>query len=189
VTLTNSGNTSLSVSSITASGNYSETDNCTSEPIPANGTCTISVTFLPTALGDILGTLTVNDNASNSPQTESLSGVGVPATLTATCADGSFIQGGLVPFFPVAITGIVIPASDSGPAVVHPDKPTGITSHCTLNTTLYPGLSNASAPGSYPNGLSPVVSGAPLANYIVVPVDGNLTINDTVIVARPVSKK
>jgi oligoxyloglucan reducing-end-specific cellobiohydrolase len=189
VTLTNSGNTSLSVSSITVNGNYSETDNCTSEPIQANGTCTISVTFLPAALGDIPGTLTVNDNASNSPQTESLSGVGVPATLTAACASGSFIQGGVVPFFPVTITGIVIPASDSGPAVVHPDKPTGITSHCTLNTTLYPGLSNASAPGYYPNGLSPVVSGAPLANYIVVAVDGNLTINDTAIVARPVSKK
>jgi uncharacterized repeat protein (TIGR03803 family) len=45
--------------------------------------CKVSVTFTPTVLGKVTGTLTLNDNASNSPQTVPLSGTGVgPATVT-----------------------------------------------------------------------------------------------------------
>jgi hypothetical protein len=96
-----------------------------------------------------------------------------PATLTATCAGGSFTQGGTVPAFAITITGIVLPVSNPGPAVVHPDRPTGITSSCGLA----PGLSNESTPGNYPTGIVPTVAGIPLTNYTVVNVDGDLTIN------------
>ncbi len=45
--------------------------------------CKVSVNFTPTALGKVTGTLTLNDNASDSPQTVPLSGTGVgPATVT-----------------------------------------------------------------------------------------------------------
>src|SRR5439155_386227 len=43
----------------------------------ANGTCTINVTFTPAATGSRSATLTVTDNASNSPQTAGVSGTGV----------------------------------------------------------------------------------------------------------------
>src|SRR6266481_414161 len=47
----------------------------------AGASCVITVRFQPTALGQLSGTLTVNDSASNSPQSVSLTGKSVrPAT-------------------------------------------------------------------------------------------------------------
>jgi hypothetical protein len=49
--------------------------------------CKVSVTFTPTVLGKLTGTLTFTDNAPTSPQTVALSGTGVlPATLTPASA-------------------------------------------------------------------------------------------------------
>lgn len=77
VTLTDNGPDSLTVSSVTISGDYSQTNRCGTL---ANGaSCTLTVTFNPTAAGTRTGTLTVADNASNSPQTISLSGTGASA--------------------------------------------------------------------------------------------------------------
>jgi len=75
VTLTNNGMTTLSVTGVTASTNYAQTNNCTS--VAVAGTCTINVTFTPTVAGAKLGTVTIVDNASGSPQTVSLAGTGL----------------------------------------------------------------------------------------------------------------
>src|SRR5262249_42453184 len=50
VTLTNSGAATLTISSISASGDFSQTNTCPSSLGPA-ANCTISVTFTPTAAG------------------------------------------------------------------------------------------------------------------------------------------
>jgi hypothetical protein len=73
ITLTNLASTSLTISSITTSGDFGQTDDCGSS-LAGNTSCTINVTFTPTASGTRNGTLTVTDNAGNSPQTASLSG-------------------------------------------------------------------------------------------------------------------
>ncbi len=78
VTLTNSGNASLSISGISVSGDFSETHNC-GATLGAAASCSINVTFQPTVTGTRTGTLSVNDNASGSPQTATLSGSGVVA--------------------------------------------------------------------------------------------------------------
>ena len=76
VTLTNSGNSTLNISSIAASAQYSQTNTCGgSVGIGAN--CTINVTFTPTAAGSQPGTITITDNATGSPQTVTLSGTGI----------------------------------------------------------------------------------------------------------------
>ena len=49
-----------------------------------NGTCAVSVTFTPSAAGSRTATLSINDNAANSPQTVSLSGTGTAVTLSTT---------------------------------------------------------------------------------------------------------
>jgi hypothetical protein len=87
VTLTNTGNAALTVSSITITGsnNYTEADNCVSSSggIAAGKTCTITVTFSPTAFGNtISGTLDVADNATGSPQVVTLSGTGTGPAVT-----------------------------------------------------------------------------------------------------------
>ncbi|PYU91478.1 MAG: hypothetical protein DMG25_14595, partial [Acidobacteria bacterium] len=80
VTLSNPGSGPLSISSIAItganSGDFAQTNNCGSS-VAAGAKCTINVTFRPTATGTRTGTLTVTDNASGSPQTVSLTGIGV----------------------------------------------------------------------------------------------------------------
>src|SRR5271157_4768374 len=78
VTLNNNQSVSLTISSITASGDYSQSNNCGTS-VPANGSCIINVVFTPTITGTRTGTLTVTDNGPGSPQTASLTGVGIYA--------------------------------------------------------------------------------------------------------------
>jgi hypothetical protein len=85
VTLKNNQTVPLTIAGISDTGNFAQTSTCPLSPstLGSGATCAISVTFTPTALGSLSGTLTINDNAPNSPQTTLLSGTGVaPATLT-----------------------------------------------------------------------------------------------------------
>ncbi|HYL84950.1 MAG TPA: SBBP repeat-containing protein [Candidatus Angelobacter sp.] len=85
VTLTNTGTGPLTIASLAASGDFAETSTgATACPITPNtlpatagsNSCTINVTFTPTALGLRNGMLTVTDNAAGSPHTVALSGTG-----------------------------------------------------------------------------------------------------------------
>ena len=78
MTVTNSGTTSATVSGVTVTGDFSQTNNCTS--IAVGGSCSVTVTFKPTASGTRTGTLTVTSNANNSPTTASLSGSAIGST-------------------------------------------------------------------------------------------------------------
>jgi hypothetical protein len=77
VTVTNTGTSAATVSSVAVTGAYSQTNNCTT--IAVNGTCTVTVKFTPTAATNT-GTLTVNSNANNTPLTVGLSGAGITPT-------------------------------------------------------------------------------------------------------------
>ena len=95
LTLTNLGAPALSIAGITASQQFSETDNCGSS-LAGGASCTINVSFAPTTTGNINGTLTIVDNASGSPQTVTLSGqAGTPiATVSpSTLNFGSQVLG------------------------------------------------------------------------------------------------
>jgi hypothetical protein len=74
-TLTNTGDQSVTISTISVSGAFSQTNNCPSTLI-VGGYCQIQIVFQPTVGGTASGTLTVNDNAQGSPQTVGLSGIG-----------------------------------------------------------------------------------------------------------------
>ncbi len=98
VTLTSCGTTNLILFSISVtganSGDFAQTNNCPAV-MPPNLKCTINVTFTPSALGARTASLTVSDNAANSPQTVALSGTGVaPVTLVpSTLGFGNVPQG------------------------------------------------------------------------------------------------
>lgn len=87
VTITNNGGATLTISSVAASGDFSQTNSC-SAPLPKNTTCVINVTYKPSAVGSSVGAITINDNAPGNPHSISLTGTGVspvPAvTLTPT---------------------------------------------------------------------------------------------------------
>ncbi|HMD83958.1 MAG TPA: choice-of-anchor tandem repeat GloVer-containing protein [Terriglobia bacterium] len=76
ITLTNVQSVALNISSITLSNpDFSQTNTCGSSLAP-HALCTISVTLTPSFFRTETATLTVNDSASNSPQTVALSGFG-----------------------------------------------------------------------------------------------------------------
>ncbi|WP_307846618.1 choice-of-anchor D domain-containing protein [Actinospica durhamensis] len=95
VTITNSGTSAATVSGVSVSGAFAQTNNCSS--IAVGGSCTVNVTFTPTAAGTNSGTLTVASNANNSPLTVALSGSGIGATtniaLQATMTGSSSASG------------------------------------------------------------------------------------------------
>jgi hypothetical protein len=78
ITLTNYGTAALSITSIATSGDFSQADTCGSS-LAILASCTVSVTFTPTAAGARAGTLS-KDNALGSPQAVSLSGTGTLVT-------------------------------------------------------------------------------------------------------------
>jgi hypothetical protein len=86
-TITNIGTGNLTISTVTIGGtNASEfaksADTCTRATVIPNGTCAVSVTFTPSGTGSRTATLSFNDNAVNSPQTVSLSGMGTAVSLS-----------------------------------------------------------------------------------------------------------
>jgi hypothetical protein len=83
ITLTNSGNATLTISSIAASANFQETNTCGST-LASGANCTISVMFSPTTTGSLNGTVSIADSAPGSPQTVSLSGTAT--TRTGSCS-------------------------------------------------------------------------------------------------------
>jgi hypothetical protein len=90
VTITNFGGSSLNFSGISASGEFTETNNCPNSFV-AGASCTASVSFAPTVAGPETGLLTLNDDSGNlgASQAVTLAGTGLlprhlslsPATL------------------------------------------------------------------------------------------------------------
>ncbi len=81
VTVTNTGTAPLIVPSITTTGDFTETDTCTTpaaNTFAPGATCTIQVRFLPTAAGPRSGILTVFGNAPGGQSTVSLNGTATP---------------------------------------------------------------------------------------------------------------
>jgi len=73
VTLTNTGNATLNIVDIFSSGAFTQTNTCGSSLSPI-ASCGIFVVFAPAAKGSLAGTVSVNDNASGSPQLINLHG-------------------------------------------------------------------------------------------------------------------
>lgn len=96
ITLTNHQQTSLIISSIAVTGDYSQSNNCGSSLGPGVA-CTINVNFKPTITGVRSGTLTVTDNGSGSPRVAPLWGLGTQASpcVSNTLSNGGFESGTL----------------------------------------------------------------------------------------------
>ncbi|MHB8607546.1 MAG: choice-of-anchor D domain-containing protein [Candidatus Acidiferrales bacterium] len=72
VTVTNSGNATLHISSVSIGGNnvsdFTTTNTSCTGAINAKAACTVTVTFAPLAAGQRTETITISDDASDSPQ-------------------------------------------------------------------------------------------------------------------------
>jgi hypothetical protein len=92
---------------VSASGDFSAANAC-GATVVSGASCTIAVTFTPTVAGPRTGTLTVSDNASSSPQSVSLSGVGVEPVTFGTGPGGSTtatVASGTTATYDLTLTG------------------------------------------------------------------------------------
>jgi hypothetical protein len=82
VTLTNTGNSNVTISSVGATGTgFSVSGVQTGLTLTPNQTATLTVSFGPSSPGAVIGSATVTSNATNSPASIGLSGTGEAVTL------------------------------------------------------------------------------------------------------------
>jgi 6-phosphogluconolactonase (cycloisomerase 2 family) len=122
VSLTNTGDQPLSLNAIAPSGadalDFSAVPNCQLPALLlANATCSISVTFKPTAVGARRASLTTSDNAAGGTQSIPLSGTGVAPEPAVTLLPGSVS-------FPSTAQGVTstsqtVTVTSSGAASLH----------------------------------------------------------------------
>lgn len=158
VLVTNSSTAAVSFSSIAItganSGNFAQSNNC-QPTLPAQQTCMVNVTFTPSAIGGRSATLTLTDDASNSPQAVALSGTGVAAvTLSAinlnfgaVAVDGSLTSPAvrLTNNQSVALSNINITVSGSAAFTQINTCGTSIPAHsqCEIKVTFAPTTTGA----------------------------------------------
>ena len=99
VTLTNSGSAPLTITSIgfagTNAGEFTQNNNCGAS-LAADSSCTINVTFTPTAnggSGSATASLSVADNAPGSPQAVPITATVQNFSLTTTCESLTVVPG------------------------------------------------------------------------------------------------
>ena len=92
VTVTNGSSLAVAFTAVSVAGenagDFAKTaDTCFGVSLSPQGTCTVSVTFTPSALGSRTAALNFTDTTSNSPQTVSLSGTGVGPVVSFSAPD------------------------------------------------------------------------------------------------------
>jgi uncharacterized repeat protein (TIGR01451 family) len=112
-TIVVTGTNGALISKITATGDFSQTNDCT---VPLVGTsCTIIVTFSPASEGSLHGTLVITSSASATPTTLSLSGTGtnaIPDSFTFTPLN-NVDPGTVLVSNPITVTGTNVPTTIS----------------------------------------------------------------------------
>jgi hypothetical protein len=101
-TVTNSGTTAATVSGVSVTGDFSQTNNCTS--IAVNASCTVNVTFHPTAGGVRSGTVTVTSDANNSPTAVTLTGTGIDSSTNIAAGKTATASSSSSPYVPANLT-------------------------------------------------------------------------------------
>ena len=146
VTLSNNGTGTLAVSAITASGDFTQTNNCVSSILPVGGSCSITVAFTPTAEGTRTGTLTIVSDTTGSPHSVSLSGTGLtslPVPAISSLAPNGRAAG------TAGFTLIVSGSGFSSLSVVRwngVDRPTTFLGNTSLSAAI--SVSDVASPGS-----------------------------------------
>ena len=158
VTLSNTGNANLDVTSAVPSGDFTiKADNCSGTSIAPGGSCTIDVAFAPSAAGQRGGSLSLTDNAPGSPQTVSLNGFGQQPALSLNPTSlmfGSLGVGGTTSpktvqlmdtgDAPLHVSAVSISGANSGDFNVTPGTCVSLTltlaagDSCLLNVTFTP---------------------------------------------------
>jgi streptogramin lyase len=97
ITATNLGSAPLSLSTIAASGDFTQTSGVCAASVAPRASCQIFVTFGPSATGTRTGTLSVTNNTSAGTQTVGLTGAGAAPVTFAGASFQVTVQAGTKP--------------------------------------------------------------------------------------------
>ncbi len=144
-TLTNSGTASLTINSISLSGAgasaFSLANTCPGT-LAAGASCTVGVTYSPVTAGPSTATLSVNDNAANSPQTVALSGSATLATpavsLSVSTLNFAQVVGGTSPVQTATVTNTGNATLNIGGIMLGGANPSVYNQTTTCGATLAP---------------------------------------------------
>jgi hypothetical protein len=140
VTLTNGGNAAMVISGISATGDFSETNNCPSILAPS-ATCTLTVKFTPAAGGTRTGSLIVSDNSLGGPALVTLTGSGSDFSLTASAGGTATVMPGAPATYQLTFTSVGGPFANQVSLTCN-DAPA--TTTCTISpATVAAGSSSA----------------------------------------------
>ncbi len=141
VTVTNSGSALLNMGAVSAGGVFSQTNNCAGSIAPGNS-CSITVTFSPTAAGPQSGVLTIADNAPGGPQTVNLSGTGATFTVSVGLPQNSVVGGGalgsntVTAGSPAPAGGWTVTLTSSNPAVASVPASVTVAAGATISSSF-----------------------------------------------------
>jgi len=159
-TLTNAGTATINITSISTTGPFSQTNTCTST-LGAGASCIINVVYTPTKSGTQTGTLSVVDDAGNSPQMVALSGVGTvisfsptslnfgtqtlktsspPQTITVTNVSSASVAFSKISVTGSRVSSFVIQSNSTCPLAT---GSLGAGASCTVNVVFTPQLKGA----------------------------------------------
>lgn len=198
VTVTNTGTAILTISSVGITGtdatSFTETNNCVGTVLVGKS-CTINVSFVPTAAGSFSAAVSVTDNATGSPQSVSLTGVGVTPGFTLSANPGtiSLVAGAttgnvstisVAPTYgftgAVSLTCSISPTASSSPATCTVGPTLTISGASVQTTTLTIATTTGTSTGAYTvtvAGTSGTVSGnATVALNVSAPVPPSFTL-------------
>lgn len=81
IVVTNNGGSPLSISEVMIAGDgessYDATDDCQGATLAAGASCIIGIVFTPEDQGQLVASISITDNAADSPQVVAITGVGV----------------------------------------------------------------------------------------------------------------
>jgi hypothetical protein len=106
VTLTNNGGLPLTLSGVQATGDFAIVSSTCGNSVAAGADCVLTVAFAPVAAGARVGVLTLTDNATSSPQTVTLSGVGIDFALAADGPASLTVSSGQTATYLVLLTSL-----------------------------------------------------------------------------------
>jgi YD repeat-containing protein len=153
VTISNTGTTALQITPFILTGDFSETDSChTSAGISAGQSCTMNISFAPTARGTRTGQLTVVSNDAASPTNIRLAGTGIAPVVQLSGSSLTFANQlvnttSSVQQFMLTNTGDApltvanIAASGDFAQTNNCGTSVGVGANCTVNVTFTPTLS------------------------------------------------
>ena len=158
VTVTNTGNSNLIISTATLGGTNAtdfatSADTCKGATLTPQAVCSVSITFTPAATGGRSASLSFQDNAASSPQEVNLTGTGTPVpsiAISVTPSSVTLIEGGSSQAVTVNITATNYTDTVT---LATSTLPTGVTA-----TITQPGTGNSGSIALQASSTAPLVS-------------------------------